>query len=183
MGSDPDRLADDLAAVANGDLAAFRRVYRLSAAKLLASARRIVGSAAVAEDAMQEAFVRIWQRAGDYDPAIAAPMAWMTTIVRHAAIDLLRRTPERIARVSAALDGDAVARLAAAEAEADPLAASRLAGCLAALDEERREMVVLAYCHGLSREELSDRFSRPVATVKTLLRRGFIALKDCLGGG
>lgn len=131
---------------------------------------------------MQEAFVRIWQRAGDYDPSIAAPMAWMTTIVRHVAIDAVRRAPERIARASGTLDDDAVGRLAAPGENGDPLAASRLAGCLAALDDERRQMVVLAYCSGLSREELSERFARPVATVKTLLRRGLIALKDCLGG-
>ena len=46
----------------------------------------------------------------------------------------------------------------------------------------RRKMVLLAYCYGLSREELAARFGRPVATVKTVLRRSLIALKECLGG-
>ena len=61
------------------------------------------------------------------------------------------------------------------------MSGTQLAGCLRGLDEERRSMVLLAYCHGWSRDELAERFSRPVATIKTLLRRSLIALKECLG--
>ncbi len=183
MAEDRDRLAGLLASVAAGDRSGLARVYALTAPKLLAAARRILGSNPAAEDAVQEAFVRIWQRAGDYDPAIASPMAWMTTIARHAAIDIGRKGSERIARASDELDADMSEQLGMAAGPGDPLAADRLATCLGNLDRERRQMVVLAYCYGLSREELSARFDRPVATVKTLLRRGLLALKECLGGG
>jgi RNA polymerase sigma-70 factor (ECF subfamily) len=60
-------------------------------------------------------------------------------------------------------------------------AGGRLSSCLDGLDPDRRGMVVLAYCHGWSREELAKRFDRPVATVKTILRRSLMALKECLG--
>lgn len=63
------------------------------------------------------------------------------------------------------------------------LASRELRRCIDGMEADRRGMVLLAYCHGWSREELSRRFDRPVATVKTLLRRSLISLKECLGGG
>jgi RNA polymerase sigma-70 factor (ECF subfamily) len=131
---------------------------------------------------MQEAYVRIWRKAADFDPAIASPIAWMTTIARHAAIDIARTAAERISAASSAIDVELAERLASPQAMVDPIAAGRLAGCLDKLDGDRRGMVLLAYCQGLSREELAARFSRPVATVKTILRRSLANLKECLGG-
>jgi RNA polymerase sigma-70 factor (ECF subfamily) len=106
----------------------------------------------------------------------------MTTIARHAAIDLARRGAERIAAASDDIDADFAGRVAAPASESDPLAATRLAVCLERLDADKRAMVVLAYCHGWSRDELAERYARPVATVKTVLRRSLLALKECLGG-
>jgi RNA polymerase sigma-70 factor (ECF subfamily) len=183
LAGDRQELTNALAGVAAGDRAAFRRLYAEAAPKLLASARRISRNTAAAEDALQEAFVRVWRHAGDFDPAIASPMAWMTTIVRHAAIDIARKGAERISASSDAMDAELVERLAAPESGRDPLASGKLAACLGKLDDERRRMVVLAYCNGLSREELAERFGRPVATVKTVLRRSLIVLKECIGGG
>lgn len=131
---------------------------------------------------MQEAYVRIWRNAGTFDASIASPVAWMTTIARHAAIDLVRTTPERVAALSGTIDDVLADRLAAPAAGGDPLASTRLASCLDKLEADRRGMVVLAYCYGLSREELAERFTKPVATVKTILRRSLAVLKDCLGG-
>ena len=182
MGTDGDTLAVDLARAAAGDREAFRRLDRAAAPKLLASIRRISGSTQVAEDVVQEAFVRIWRHAGDFDPAIASPMAWMTTIARHAAIDAIRKGAERISARSDAIDGELAERLGGTETAGDPLRADRLSHCLKQLDDDRRQMVVLAYCQGFSREELASRFGRPVATIKTLLRRSLMALKECLGG-
>lgn len=177
-----DELAGYLEKVAGGDKEAFRALYDRTAPKLLASVRRILPGGSGAEDAVQEAYVRIWRRAGTFDRAIAVPLAWMTTIARHAAIDLRRRTAERISAASASLEVEVLDRLAAPGREPDPLAAGRLSLCLGQLEADKRAMVVLAYCHGWSREELAGRFARPVATVKTLLRRSLIALKGCLDG-
>jgi RNA polymerase sigma-70 factor (ECF subfamily) len=175
-------LYDALAGVAGGDRGAFSSLYLATAGKLLATTRRILGNGSAAEDALQEAYVRIWRHAGDFDASIASPIAWMTTIARHAAIDMLRSTGSRIAAQSAPLDDELAERLAAPETSGDPLAAQRLSECLGKLDADRRSMVMQAYCSGLSREELADRYERPVATVKTILRRSLIQLKECLGG-
>ena len=157
-------------AVAGGDRDAFKTLYERTGAKLHATTRRILQSDAAAEDAVQEAFVRIWRRAGDYDAEVASPIAWMTTIARHAAIDMLRRGAERIS--AAAADPAIAETLADPASGADRLAVgSGLTRCLETLEADRRGMVVLAYCHGWSREELAEQFNRPAATVKTILRR------------
>jgi RNA polymerase sigma-70 factor (ECF subfamily) len=178
-------LVDMLRRVAAGDRRAFALLYGRTGAKLHGTVRRILVSDAVAEDAVQEAYVRIWRRAGDFDATIASPIAWMTTIARHVAIDMLRRGAEKVSAAGRELDPELVERLADPAPDAgDRLAdGSALAACLGRLDADRRQMVMLAYCHGWSRDELAARFERPVATVKTILRRSLIALKECLGGG
>jgi RNA polymerase sigma-70 factor (ECF subfamily) len=165
--------------IAAGDRAAFGLLYQRTSSKLYASVRRILWNEAAAEDAVQEAYVRIWRHAVDFDPAIASPIAWMTTIARHAAIDMARRGAERISAASGEVDPEMADPLSAA----GPQMTGPLARCLERLDADRRGMVLLAYCYGWSREELAKRFDRPVATVKTVLRRCLIALKECLGDG
>jgi RNA polymerase sigma-70 factor (ECF subfamily) len=175
-------LVKALEEVAGGDRDAFRLLYERTAPKLLATIRRILGSGSAAEDAVQEAFIRIWRNAASFDASIASPIAWMTTIARHTAIDVLRSAPEKVAAASTTIDENLAERLAAVSASADPLASGRLSSCLGKLEADRRGMVVLAYCYGWSREELAARFGRPVATIKTVLRRSLMTLKECLGG-
>jgi RNA polymerase sigma-70 factor (ECF subfamily) len=167
--------------VAAGDRAAFDGLYRATVGKLYGAARRILGNEAAAEDAVQEAYARIWRRAGDFDARLGSPIAWMTTIARHAAIDVLRRGAERVSAAGREIDEVLAERLADPNARVAGENGKALADCLARLDGDRRTMVLLAYCNGWSREELSNRFARPVATVKTILRRSLIALKECLG--
>ncbi len=183
-GGTQEELVSLMTAVAGGDRRAFAVLFARTGAKLNASVRRILRSETAAEDAVQEAYVRIWRRAGDFDASIASPIAWMTTIARHAAIDIARRGAERVSAAGEAIDADLVERLADPASGTERFATgAQLAACLDRLDEDRRFMVLLAYCHGWSREELAARFDRPVATVKTILRRSLIALKECLGGG
>lgn len=169
-------------AVAAGDETAFKQLYERSSAKLFAIVRRIAISEAAAEEALQEAWVRIWNHADRFDPALASPITWMTTIARHAAIDAVRKGAERVSRTAAALDEELAEKLPAPGSSTDGLTGLQLQRCLEGLDAERRKMVLLAYSYGYSREELSRRFDKPVATVKTILRRSLIALKECLGG-
>lgn len=172
-----------LARVARGDRAAFARLYDRTSGKLFGVVSRILPRGELAEDALQEAFVRIWQRASGYDASIASPMAWMATIARNQAIDLRRRFAERLSAMSVEPDEQLQAEGADPAAMAEQSdAMARLNGCLSHLTAERRDMVLLAYHQGWSREELAARFNRPVTTVKTLLRRSLIALKECLDG-
>jgi RNA polymerase sigma-70 factor (ECF subfamily) len=172
-----------LSRVAAGDRGAFQILYERTSSKLFASVCRILGNRAAAEDAVQEAYLKIWNRAGDFDGALGSPIAWMTTIARHAGIDAARRGAERVSASSAELDPDLMERLADPSGAGGGAATSpRLTACLEGLEADRRTMVLLAYCAGWSREELARRFDRPVATVKTIIRRSLIALKECLGG-
>jgi RNA polymerase sigma-70 factor (ECF subfamily) len=172
-----------LAQVAEADRAAFAQLYDRVSGRLFGIIGRVLPRAELAEDALQETFVRIWQRAKSYDEAIASPMAWMATIARNQAIDLRRRSAEKLSAASAELDETL------ADASPDPEALAEQAGELRQLKDcmdrrpgERQPMVLLAYRQGFTREELAERFKRPVTTVKTLLRRSLIALKECLDG-
>src|SRR5262245_1127303 len=172
-----------LAQVAEADKAAFARLYDLVSARLFGIIGRILPRAELAEDALQETFMRIWQRAKSYDQTVASPMAWMATIARNQAIDLRRRAAEKLSAASAELHES----LADLSPDPETLAAQsdelrQLKDCLQRLPEERQQMVLLAYRQGFTREELAQRFKRPVTTVKTLLRRSLIALKECLDG-
>lgn len=170
-----------LRAIASGDRAAFRRLYDATQAKLYGVVLRILRDRAQADDALQEIYVRIWDKAADFDPNKASALTWMATIARNRAIDLLRSL-----RSAAGTNAQEIEDLPAETSE--PLEArhrseelQRLLACLAGLDEERRQMILLAYYRGATREDLSRRFERPVPTVKTLLHRGLAQLRECLG--
>jgi RNA polymerase sigma-70 factor, ECF subfamily len=172
-----------LAQVAQSDRAAFARLYDLVSGRLFGIIGRILPRSELAEDALQETFMRIWQRAGTYDERIASPMAWMATVARNQAIDLRRRSAEKLAASSEELD-ESLADLGPDPEELAGQAGElrQLQDCMKRLPDERQQMVLLAYRQGFSREELAMRFKRPVTTVKTLLRRSLIALKECLDG-
>lgn len=129
---------------------------------------------------MQESFVAIWQRAGDYDPAKGSAIGWLTTIVRHCAIDQLRRRASR--PEGHAAPEEALLALASADGADRGAELRALQHCLGELDEAPRQAVLLAYCYGLTRDEVAARLAVPVGTVKSWLRRSLERLKRCLEG-
>ncbi|HTZ68444.1 MAG TPA: sigma-70 family RNA polymerase sigma factor [Roseiarcus sp.] len=175
-----DDLAGLLSRIAARDAAAFAALYRQTSAKLYGTVARILNRGDAAADVLQEAYVRIWERAGEFDPLKGSPLAWMATIARNRALDEVRRVrpgsledqPESFE--PAADDVDPLA----ARARSEELA--RLMDCLQRLDDEKRAIVLLAYYRGSSREALARRFGRPVATIKTWLHRSLAQLRDCL---
>lgn len=176
-----DRLQSELGTllvkVAAGDRGAFGQLYDLTARRLFAVTRTLLRRPEMAEEALQEAFVRVWQKAHTYDPARAQPMAWLAAIARNQAIDLRRRAAER--DTEGLDEAEAYGVLPEAELAFE---LKRLRDCLARLPEERQDMVLLAYYQGWSRDELARQFSKPTATIKTLLRRSLFALRECLDG-
>ena len=175
-----DDLGDLLRRVAARDAAAFSSTLQADKCETLWSCRSYLTRGDVAADVLQEAYVRIWEKAGDFDPVRGSPLAWMATIARNRALDEVRR----VRPVS--LEDQPEGFEPAAE-EIDPLAArerseglAALVECLKALDEEKRAVVLLAYYRGLSREALAKRFGRPVPTIKTWLHRSLAQLRDCL---
>jgi len=178
-GADP--LAGLLAACANRDQAAFSRLYQASSAKLYGVALRILRREDWAEEVLQECYVSIWAHAPDYRPALAAPMTWMTSIVRNRCLDWLRRPRPEVADPDGAIlesvESENPGPLAQLEQAKD---AQALARCLKGLEARQRQAIALAFYDGLSHSELASHLREPLGTVKTWVRRGLLRLKDCL---
>src|SRR5438552_4589595 len=79
-----------LGAVARGDEAAFERVYAATRAKLYGVLLRILGKPALAEEVMEETYLKVWKLADQFDPATASPITWLVAIARNRAIDIVR---------------------------------------------------------------------------------------------
>ncbi len=166
--------------VGQRDRAAFSTLYAATSGKLFGVISRIAGRGGGAEDLLQEVFVKIWERAADFDAAKGSALGWMATIARNRALDEVRRsgrTPtmafpegfEPSAELGHPLDGRERSE-----------ALQKLLRCLAALEDEKRQLVLLAYYNGATREALAERFKRPVPTIKTWLRRSLDQLRVCL---
>jgi RNA polymerase sigma-70 factor (ECF subfamily) len=170
-----------IAAVAKGDQAAFERLYAATRAKLYGVVMRILRRQDLAEEVMQDVYMKVWSSAGQFNPGVASPVTWMVAIARNRAIDLIRKRGE------IALD-DVPGAMEIADTAADPLAVrersedlKRLLDCIGRLEPERQKMVLLAYYNGWSREQLAEKMERPINTVKTWLRRSLLDVRECLG--
>ncbi len=174
-----DEIEALIAEVALSDRAAFSRLYDATSGKLFAVCLRVLRERAAAEDSMQEAYVKIWNNAGRYQVTGHSPMSWLITIARNTAIDRLR------ARRSDRDVADFSERIAATgpDPEQSAVAASeagRIGQCLDELDADRRAAIVGAYLRGETYQQLSDRFGVPLNTMRTWLRRGLAALRECM---
>jgi RNA polymerase sigma factor (sigma-70 family) len=174
-----DELAALIVASAQGDRQAFRRLYLASAAKLLGIVTRIVKTRAEAEEIVQEVFVSVWTRAASFSPESGSALGWLASIARNRAIDAIRSRASSSAQQTSDID-DYETLASHQDLEAEITDRRALVECLGAVDPMTRDMIMLAYLEGLSREELSARFDCPVATVKTRLHRGLATLKSCL---
>ncbi len=175
-----EEIADLLARCGLGDRGAFRALYDLTAPKLFGVTLRILGSRAEAEEALQEACVKIWSNAGRYQPGRGSPVGWMVSIARNQAIDALRarRAPARDIADMPELADERPGPEAGALASDDR---RRLSDCLGVLPSDRAEAVKAAYVEGYSYDELARRHGVPLNTMRTWLRRALISLRECLG--
>ncbi|WP_398476058.1 sigma-70 family RNA polymerase sigma factor [Tardiphaga sp.] len=177
----PAELVWLLAAVAKGDEAAFERLYTATRAKLFGVVLRILRRQDLAEEVIQEVYIKIWNSAGQFNPGVASPITWMASIARNRAIDVVRKKGET------SIEEEPSAMDVAADTP-DPLARRemteelrRLLECVGQLEPERQKLVLLAYYNGWSREQLAVKFEKPVNTVKTWLRRSMLDIRACLG--
>jgi RNA polymerase sigma-70 factor, ECF subfamily len=167
--------------VAARDRAAFAELYKVTSAKLYGIIVRILPARGIADEVMQEVYVKIWDRAGDFDPSRASPISWMAAIARNRALDEARkRTPVSIEEMPEGYEPPAEAGHPL-DAQERNEALQALLACLSNLDKEKREIVLLAYYRGMSRDALARRYNHPVATIKTWLHRSLAQLRDCLG--
>ena len=177
------RLADALISVGRGDRAALAEVYNLTSAKLFGICLRICGDREEAEDVVQEVYVKVWQRAGRFDPERASPITWLAAIARNSAIDRLRARPTVAAAPIDAAGEVADDRPAADAAIEDAQEQGRMRACLDALEARASSAIRAAFFGGLTYAELAERDRVPLGTMKTWIRRGLLQLRACLGDG
>ncbi|MBI3376226.1 MAG: sigma-70 family RNA polymerase sigma factor [Betaproteobacteria bacterium] len=170
-----------LAACARRDREAFTLLYQATSAKLFGVALRILRREDWAEEVLQESYVSIWNHAHDYSAGLAAPMTWMTSIVRNRCLDWLRRPSREVSdpegELAAAAEAGGPGPL---DALAQSIDARALADCLGRLEGKQRQAIMLAFFQGLSHSELAAHLRQPLGTVKTWVRRGLGRLKACL---
>jgi RNA polymerase sigma-70 factor (ECF subfamily) len=179
MASD-DEISALIMACARMDRSALARLHAAEAARMTGVAERMLRRRALADEAVQDAFVQAWRRAGSFDPARGNGRTWLYTVLRNRCLNILRGE----SRLE--LPGDDAAFDRPSE-EDDPETvlgkldeAGRLRGCLSALEPRRRAAILLAFAQGLSHGEVAGRLGLPLGTVKSWIRRGLLQLRECL---
>lgn len=180
MLQEPTDAARLLQRIASRDRTALAQLFDQQAGRLVAIARRIVSRQDLAEEVVQDAFVAVWQRADQYDSGKGSAIGWLTTIVRNRALNLLRDGSRMDYH-----DGETLAAIGDRSANAsnafDVLAErDALKACLKRLDEAKRQAILLCYVTGLNHGEVAATLNAPLGTVKAWIRRGTIALQECL---
>ena len=187
-GTRTPELSDEqlMARVAARDSAAFELLYDRHSAVVLGIAVKIVGDRAVGEEVLQETYWRMWTQAATFDPAKGPLRAWLFSIARRQALDVLRR---QSVRPAAARDDSEARRLETAPATDEDvpvaaeqaIAAAQLRGALDQLSAEQKRVLELAYFGGLTRQEIARVTGTPLGTVHTRARLGLLALRAKLG--
>lgn len=174
-----DDIESLIARIALGDRGAFEALYDATSAKLFGICLSVLKDRAEAEDALQDVFLRIWNKADSYAVTGHSPITWLVTVARNRAIDRLRARRSGVAEIEAA----AALPDAAPGPEAASIAASerrRMLACLGELPEDRAGAVRGAYLEGLTYEDLAARHGVPLNTMRTWLRRSLQKLRECL---
>lgn len=171
--------ADLLARIAANDRGALRMLYDRQATRLFGIANAILRDRDAAADALQDGFLRVFQRAGQFDGERGAAEAWLGGIVRHAALDLARKRGREMPSDDPGL-GDAAVAPEAFERLALAGEHRRLQDCLTALDGKHRQGILLAFVEGLSHAQVAARLELPLGTIKAWIRRGLLQLRECL---
>lgn len=186
--SDPTELERLLLRMAGGDEPAFEKLHAATRHKLFSTVLLVVRRRHLAEEIVQEAYVRIWLNAAAYRPALASPMMWMITIAKNLAIDAVRRPSREIYRDHSVLlefptdAPTALESMESRESESDTVRLQQsMLSALQTLDPTRRHLVIAAYIHGESRHQLAEQYGVPVNTIKTWLRRALLHVRAQIG--
>jgi RNA polymerase sigma-70 factor (ECF subfamily) len=189
-GTNPREDRELAARLRRGDPAALEGLYDRYSGLVLALLLRIVGSRAEAEDLLQEVFLQAWRRAPEYDPQRGSFSAWLFTIARNRALDVVRSPRHRMqvegAEREEAAPPDPVAAGTPEESTALRERATLVRGALAELSPPQREAIELAYYGGLTHTEIASKTGEPLGTVKSRISQAAARLRAALaqlGGG
>ena len=174
-----------LVAVSKGDRSAFSTLYHITSPRLYALCLRTTGRADLAEEALQEGFVRIWRNAGEFDMSKGEALAWITVVVRNRARTLAEKARRLTATSAPDEDMDAIPDSGHVDGLAHVIAlqnSEQVRACLGRLDEDKQRALQMVYFDGLTHQELARRLGVPLGTAKSWVRRGLAQMGQCLGG-
>jgi RNA polymerase sigma factor (sigma-70 family) len=179
------RIVSLLNRISNKDSQALKDLYDATSGKMLGVAMRVIGNRELAEDVLQDAYLKIWRIAQDYRQSLSPPLAWMGLVVRSRALDVLRKNATE--KHLGGIDFDDESAPMADDAALNPMDMSlaseqawALNECLKKIEPKPREVLVLAYYKDMSHGELAKQLSLPLGTVKTWIRRSLDQLRICL---
>ena len=170
--------------VAAGEIGGLETLYDRHHAMAYALALRITTEPGLAEDVVQDSFLGLWRNAGRYAEAKGSVRGWLLAIVRHRAIDAIRRQRIGVALVDPS-DDTLPASLTLPDIwpeVAGRLDAEQVRQALTALPPAQREVIELAYFDGLTQREIASHTNAPLGTVKSRMRLGLVALRQQLVG-
>ena len=181
--ADNERLVRLLADTGRGDQRAFAQLYAACSSHLYALLLRMLKRRDWADEALQDCFLRVWQKADTYAPEKGSPLTWLLTVARYRALDLLRmKRPE----VEMPDEGEEPPMTFADVTESPEDRAVEREGlgilydCMKDLQDEQKRSVLLAYYEGYTHQELALAMKAPLGTVKSWVRRGLARLRECL---
>ncbi|MDF1821321.1 MAG: sigma-70 family RNA polymerase sigma factor [Alcanivoracaceae bacterium] len=169
--------------VKTGDHSAFTRLYSVTNKKVLIACQRVLVMPSLAEDAMQETFLKVWTHAHQFDSSKSSGSAWLETIARHTALDELRR--QRLVPYSDSADMTSQRDHIVTEGPAHQLQTQQRCSAvregISRLGKYERDSLQLAFFYDFSHVQLAERMDRPLGTVKSWIRRGMHQLRQDLG--
>ena len=172
-----EKLFPLLCKTAEGNKTAFAELYKTTSSQLYAVALKMLKRPELADEATQDAYIKIWHNAGSYQRTKGTVLTWMVSIVRYRALDLMRyhniRNEVELTEDAAAIPDTPQAFKLGGEQE-------KLAACLDELDGPQRQAIHLAYINGFSHQEVVNYLSSPLGTIKSWIRRGLQSLQRCL---
>jgi RNA polymerase sigma-70 factor (ECF subfamily) len=157
-----------------------RQLYDRTAPQLLACMVRILKRRALAEEALQDVFVSIWQRASQFESRRGRPRAWLMSIARYRAIDVLRAERAELYREAEVEQLPQLVTEGATDWEGGGHSAAALARCFELLSPDQRQGIELAFIDGASHADIARVTHQPLGTVKSWIRRGLASLRQCL---
>lgn len=171
-----------LVKVAHGDQGALRQCIDQFGSLVWSIARRLTRTRADAEDAVQEIFTDVWRSANRFDPNQGSEKVFIATIARRRLIDRLRRLGNQGTTEST----DEIESLSWADpgVHAETCAEAQTAArAVMQLRPEQRQVLELSLLQGLSHSEIAEALQMPLGTVKTMMRRGLIQVRQLMGVG
>jgi len=171
-------LSSLLAQLSSGDEEALIALHRQYANLVYSVAFRVLNDQMAAEEVTQDTFMRVWYKAESYDPAKGSFVTWLLTITRRLAIDVYRKQQRDPMQNPVFIDGDVERWENALGHEQNTDLRRTLVGVMVELPDEQRQVIELAYFHGMSHSQIAEYLDQPVGTVKTRIRLGMQKLRD-----